>query len=208
VFAPGISIEDDMAVLVRYDTGATMSYHLTAYAPWEGYRLMVNGSRGRLELEVVESDRVDPVAGDAVKGESHAAARRLEDTAAKRLEDTAARRLEDAGATPDELGEQDSAALHGAVAAAEQGWLRLSVRRFWEPPREIEVPGYTRAGHGGADVRMADALFGPPAGADPLGRGASAQDGALALLTGLAANASMVSGRPVLVRDVLDLESR
>jgi len=58
VFAPGVSIEDDMAVLVRYAGGATMSYHLTAYSPWEGYRVMVNGSKGRLELEVVENDRV------------------------------------------------------------------------------------------------------------------------------------------------------
>ena len=30
----------------RYATGATMTYHLTAYAPWEGYRVMFNGSRG------------------------------------------------------------------------------------------------------------------------------------------------------------------
>lgn len=58
VFAPGVTIEDDLAVLARYDTGATMSYHLTAYAPWEGYRVMFNGSAGRLELEVVESDHV------------------------------------------------------------------------------------------------------------------------------------------------------
>ncbi|KAF8881373.1 NAD(P)-binding protein [Infundibulicybe gibba] len=55
VFAPGIGIEDDMSVLVRYNTGATMTYHLTAYSPWEGYRVMFNGSHGRLELEVVES---------------------------------------------------------------------------------------------------------------------------------------------------------
>ncbi|TCD62053.1 hypothetical protein EIP91_007529 [Steccherinum ochraceum] len=55
VFAPGIGIEDDMALLVRYKNGATMSYHLTAYSPWEGYRVMFNGSQGRLELEVVES---------------------------------------------------------------------------------------------------------------------------------------------------------
>ncbi|HET6529415.1 MAG TPA: Gfo/Idh/MocA family oxidoreductase [Actinoplanes sp.] len=68
VFAPGVTIEDDMAVLVRYDTGATMSYHLTAYAPWEGYRLMVNGSRGRLELEVVESDHVSPDEAGGLKG--------------------------------------------------------------------------------------------------------------------------------------------
>lgn len=70
VFAPGVTIEDDMAVLVRYDTGATMTYHLTAYAPWEGYRLMVNGSQGRLELEVVENDHVAPDAtGDLKRGD-------------------------------------------------------------------------------------------------------------------------------------------
>ena len=68
VFAPGVTIEDDMAVLARYSTGATMTYHLTAYAPWEGYRVMVNGSRGRLELEVAENDFVDPGTAGAVKG--------------------------------------------------------------------------------------------------------------------------------------------
>ena len=74
VFDGEISIEDDMAVLVRYATGATMSYHLTAYSPWEGYRVMFNGSAGRLELEVVESrwqpplGRVD-TAGGTIHGE-------------------------------------------------------------------------------------------------------------------------------------------
>ncbi|MET7398615.1 Gfo/Idh/MocA family oxidoreductase [Dactylosporangium sp. NPDC005572] len=68
VFGPGITIEDDLAVLVRYGRGATMTYHLTAYAPWEGYRVMFNGSRGRLELEVVESDHVAPAAAATVKG--------------------------------------------------------------------------------------------------------------------------------------------
>jgi predicted dehydrogenase len=58
VFSDGISIEDDMAVLVRYDTGATLSYHLTAYSPWEGYRVMLNGTRGRIELDVVERSYV------------------------------------------------------------------------------------------------------------------------------------------------------
>jgi predicted dehydrogenase len=70
VFGAGITIEDDLAVVVRYSTGATMSYHLTAYAPWEGYRVMVNGSRGRVELEVVESDHVSPGAAGGVKGAS------------------------------------------------------------------------------------------------------------------------------------------
>ncbi|MGW4992036.1 Gfo/Idh/MocA family protein [Streptomyces mirabilis] len=55
VFGPGVTIEDDMAVLVRYASGATLTYHLTAYAPWEGYRVCFNGSKGRLELLVEES---------------------------------------------------------------------------------------------------------------------------------------------------------
>ncbi|WP_033312449.1 Gfo/Idh/MocA family protein [Streptomyces iakyrus] len=55
VFDGPVTIEDDMSVLVRYARGATMTYHLTAYSPWEGYRVMFNGSAGRLELEVEES---------------------------------------------------------------------------------------------------------------------------------------------------------
>ncbi|MFI7413776.1 Gfo/Idh/MocA family protein [Streptomyces sp. NPDC049627] len=55
VFDGAVTIEDDMAVLVRYAKGATMTYHLTAYSPWEGYRVMFNGSAGRLELDVEES---------------------------------------------------------------------------------------------------------------------------------------------------------
>ncbi|MFD3313196.1 Gfo/Idh/MocA family protein [Streptomyces sp. NPDC058694] len=55
VFGAGVSIEDDMAVLVRYASGASLTYHLTAYSPWEGYRVSFNGSEGRLELLVEES---------------------------------------------------------------------------------------------------------------------------------------------------------
>jgi predicted dehydrogenase len=167
VFAPGVTIEDDMAVLVRYDSGATMTYHLTAYAPWEGYRVMVNGSRGRLELEVVESDHVDLAAAGQVKG--------------------------------------DHAALHGTEAAVERGWVSLTVRPFWAPPRTVEVPGYRRAGHGGADARMVSDIFGTDRAPDPLGRGATARDGALSLSTGLAANESFVTGAPVRVADLLDV---
>ncbi len=55
VFSDGITTEDDYALAVRYANGATMTYHLNAYAPWEGLRVMFNGTRGRLELEWVES---------------------------------------------------------------------------------------------------------------------------------------------------------
>ncbi|MBF9133539.1 Gfo/Idh/MocA family oxidoreductase [Plantactinospora sp. S1510] len=163
VFAPGVTIEDDMAVLARYSSGASMSYHLTAYAPWEGYRVMFNGSRGRLELEVVESDFVSPQAAGELKG----------------------------------------AALHGVQAAVEEGWAKLTVRPFWEPPREVPVSGYTRSGHGGADARMTAVLFGGHT--DPMNRAATARDGALALLTGLAANRSFETGQPVRVADLLTI---
>ncbi|MEU9787039.1 Gfo/Idh/MocA family oxidoreductase [Streptomyces phaeochromogenes] len=60
VFGAGVTIEDDMAVLVRYASGVSLSYHLTAYSPWEGYRVAFNGSEGRLELLVEESTWVRP----------------------------------------------------------------------------------------------------------------------------------------------------
>ncbi|MEU0471925.1 Gfo/Idh/MocA family protein [Streptomyces olivaceus] len=53
-FAPGVTIEDNMAVLVDYRGGATLTYALNAHSPWEGYRVSVNGTRGRAELTVVE----------------------------------------------------------------------------------------------------------------------------------------------------------
>ncbi len=58
VFGDGISIEDDMAVLVRYRNRALMSYHLHAYAPWEGFRVAFNGTKGRLEYDVHENSYV------------------------------------------------------------------------------------------------------------------------------------------------------
>ncbi|KAG8741425.1 hypothetical protein FRC10_002872 [Ceratobasidium sp. 414] len=67
VFAPGIGIEDDMAVLVQYNTGATLSYHL-------GYHVMFNGSHGRLELEVVESTHRTPSDPQLTGGQIHGTA--------------------------------------------------------------------------------------------------------------------------------------
>ena len=54
VFGPGVTIEDNAAVLVTYESGAVLSYSLNAHSPWEGYRVSVNGTQGRAELEVVE----------------------------------------------------------------------------------------------------------------------------------------------------------
>ncbi len=54
VFGPGVTTEDNLAVIVDYARGTTLSYALNAHAPWEGYRIAVNGDEGRAELEVVE----------------------------------------------------------------------------------------------------------------------------------------------------------
>lgn len=58
-FAPGVTIEDNLAVLVDYRGGAVLSYSLNAHSPWEGYRVTVNGTEGRAELEVIERGFVE-----------------------------------------------------------------------------------------------------------------------------------------------------
>ena len=58
VFSDGISIEDNMNVMVRYKNKVTMNYCLYAHAPWEGYRVCFNGTNGRLEFNVVENSYV------------------------------------------------------------------------------------------------------------------------------------------------------
>jgi predicted dehydrogenase len=164
VFGDGITIEDDMTVAVRYHSGTTMSYHLTAYSPWEGYHVAFNGSQGRLELDVVENSFVDPSAAGNVPGE----------------------------------------ALHGVEAAPEHS-SRLTLRRHWDKPVELDLPETTSEGHGGGDARMLAEIFGGARPADPLGRASTHRDGALSLLTGLAANRSFETGLPVHVDEVLAL---
>lgn len=68
VFGDGISIEDTMNLLVRYENGAVLTYSLTAYAPWEGFRVSFNGTGGRLEVDVVESSYVNSGGEQASEG--------------------------------------------------------------------------------------------------------------------------------------------
>lgn len=55
VFGERLNIEDSMNVVVDYASGAKMSYSLNAFMPWEGYIIMFNGSKGRLEHYMRES---------------------------------------------------------------------------------------------------------------------------------------------------------
>jgi predicted dehydrogenase len=66
VWRPEIDIEDTMNVIVKYDTGATLSYSLNACNAWEGYTIAFNGTKGRLEHQIVEQIYV--AGGNQVQG--------------------------------------------------------------------------------------------------------------------------------------------
>jgi predicted dehydrogenase len=53
-FAEGITIEDNLSMVIQYKNRTVMTYNTYAYAPWEGYRCVFNGSKGRIEINVVE----------------------------------------------------------------------------------------------------------------------------------------------------------
>lgn len=160
VFGDGISIEDDMAVLVRYRNRAQMSYHLTTYSPWEGFRVAFNGTAGRLEYEVHENSYVS--------GSS---------------EDTNLPELRDA-----------TEALVDEPAS-------ILIRPLWGKPLRIDVGG-GEGGHGGGDKRLLDDVF-VGGQDDPLQRAADHVDGAMSILTGIAANRSFASGAAVQVADLV-----
>jgi hypothetical protein len=160
VFGDGISIEDDMAVLVRYRNRAVMSYHLVAYAPWEGFRVAFNGTRGRLECDVHENSYVS--------GSS---------------EDTNLPEIRDAK----------------EVAIDEP--TNILIRPQWGKPLRVEVAS-GEGGHGGGDKRLLDDIF-IGGGDDPLGRAANHVDGAMSILTGIAANQAFATGLPVQVSTLL-----
>ena len=54
VFRPGIDIEDTMNVLVTYDNNVTLCYSLNAFNAWEGYHIVFNGTKGRIEHTIRE----------------------------------------------------------------------------------------------------------------------------------------------------------
>ncbi|RAP75970.1 Gfo/Idh/MocA family protein [Paenibacillus montanisoli] len=66
VFADEIDIEDTVSLTVRYARGAMMSYSLTAYAPYEGFRIVFTGTKGRLEAEYLNGS-TGPYAGQTVQ---------------------------------------------------------------------------------------------------------------------------------------------
>ncbi|HEY2508711.1 MAG TPA: Gfo/Idh/MocA family oxidoreductase [Streptosporangiaceae bacterium] len=181
VFSPGISIEDNMAVLVTYASGALLSYSLNAHSPFEGYRVSVNGDAGRAELEVVERGHVRSVAEGGIMGRPA---------------------VDPMTAGPDSADSTGPATGTDPRPVSE----RLVVQRHWEQARVIPIPAATGA-HAGGDRPLLDSLFGrgtvgrdavaPNTGADPLGRRAGYTDGLASAAIGLAANECIATGRPV-----------
>ncbi|TDF93210.1 Gfo/Idh/MocA family protein [Paenibacillus piri] len=65
VFSDEIDIEDTVSLSVRYSGGTLMSYSLTAHSPFEGFKLAINGTGGRLEAETFHG-AVGPFAGEDI----------------------------------------------------------------------------------------------------------------------------------------------
>lgn len=154
VFGDGISIEDTMGVMVRYRSNAIMTYSLNAYLPWEGFRVALNGDKGRIQVLVAESSYIS-AGGDA--------------------------------------------AAEGAAKTR-----RITVFPMWGEPYDVDIPEGI-GGHGGGDRVMLEDIFGDPP-PDPFHRAASHVDGAMSILTGIAANISMRTGLPVTVDDLVRFE--
>lgn len=144
VFSDGISIEDTMGVIVKYKSGAVLTYSLNAYMPYEGYKIAFNGSKGRLEMTNIEIPYIN------------------------------------AGGTVDGASEESS------------------IRVFPLSGEPYDVPYEVGVGsHGGGDAVLLDDIFldNPPA--DRFHRAASHVDGAMSILTGIAANQSIRTGKAV-----------
>lgn len=61
VFAPDVDIWDTMTALIRYDHDILVNYTLTAGSPFEGYRVVFNGTQGRLECGISEASVPNPL---------------------------------------------------------------------------------------------------------------------------------------------------
>jgi predicted dehydrogenase len=73
VFGDGISAEDTVGVLARYESGVQLNYSLVAYAPWEGVRVCITGTRGRVELFDTHGSHVMKGQSDEELGREQAA---------------------------------------------------------------------------------------------------------------------------------------
>lgn len=151
VFSEEVSIEDTMGVMVRYKNNTILTYSLNSYIPKEGFRVVFNGSKGRMELDVEDKPYVN--AGGAKESE-------------------------------------------GAVRFA-----KITVYPMFGSAYEEKTESAV-GGHGGGDPILLNDIFGVPK-EDKFHRAANQVDGAMSILTGVAANKSIASGLPVKVDELV-----
>ena len=140
-----------MGVLVKYNNNAILTYSLNAYMPWEGYRVAFNGSKGRIQVSIVEKSYVN--SGGAL-------------------------------------------GMEGAVEGRS-----ISVFPMFGEPYEVEIED-AKGGHGGGDPILLNDIFGTPK-EDKFNRAASHEDGAMSILTGIAANKSIATGMPIEIENLV-----
>jgi hypothetical protein len=141
-----------MGVMVKYNSNAIMTYSLNAYMPWEGFRVALNGNKGRIQMSVVENTYVN--AGGDIS----------EEGAAKKKS--------------------------------------ITVFPLFDAPYNVPIED-KKGGHGGGDPVLLNDLFGVPE-YDPFHRAASHVDGAMSILTGIAANKSIKTGLPVNIKELVE----
>ncbi len=90
---------------------------------------------------------------------------------------------------------------HGSAEATGE-WIQ--VYPHFQPSYRVELPPATGP-HGGADRILAEQLFSPNPPKDPWNRLAGHEQGAASILTGIAANVSVSTGKPVKIADLIDL---
>jgi len=56
VFKNDVNIFDKMAATIQYANGVHVAYSLTAYSPYEGYRMAFNGVKGRIDVWIQSSN--------------------------------------------------------------------------------------------------------------------------------------------------------
>jgi hypothetical protein len=152
VFSDQIEIEDSMNLVVNYRNGVKMSYSLNAFMPWEGYYVVFNGSKGRLEHVCQETVYIS---GD--------------------------------GSTPGELKPEGTT---------------IKIFPHFQPAYSVDI-WRAEGGHGGGDAPLLKDIFQPDPAADKYKRAADHRAGAYSILTGIAANQSMASGRLIHIGDLV-----
>ena len=145
VWKEDIDIFDKMAVQIKYANKVQVSYSLTAYSPYEGYRISFNGTKGKLDAWIKESQ-----------------------------------------------------------PWTEEGFDEIHVTSNFGKRETFKISN-TEGGHGGGDERMKQQIF-LPNQTDPFRQTAGLRDGALAILTGIAARNSIDTGKPIKIGDLTSIK--